>query len=83
MSWETQTEFWQGRRVFLTGHTGFKGSWLFYWLRMLGAEVHGYSLAPITGLSLFGELNLQTETKHDIGNILDLERLRKKVKEVF
>ena len=37
--------FWKGRRVFLTGHTGFKGSWLALWLQELGAEVHGYALA--------------------------------------
>ena len=38
--------FWQGRRVFLTGHTGFKGSWLALWLEQLGASVTGYALAP-------------------------------------
>ena len=36
--------FWQGRRVFLTGHTGFKGAWLSLWLKQLGAEVWGFSL---------------------------------------
>jgi len=45
--------FWPGRRVFLTGHTGFKGGWLALWLQQLGAEVHGYSLAPPTIPSLF------------------------------
>lgn len=45
--------FWRGKRVFLTGHTGFKGSWLALWLSRLGAEVHGYSLAPPTDPSLF------------------------------
>ncbi len=48
-------EFWQGKRVFLTGHTGFKGSWLGLWLEALGAEVTGYSLAPPTEPSLFVE----------------------------
>jgi len=39
-------DFWSGRRVFLTGHTGFKGAWISALLHRLGAEVHGYSLAP-------------------------------------
>lgn len=45
--------FWRGRRVFLTGHTGFKGAWLAAWLRHLGAEVTGYALEPPTNPSLF------------------------------
>jgi CDP-glucose 4,6-dehydratase len=44
--------FWQGRRVFLTGHTGFKGAWLVAWLSGLGAEVSAYSLPPATNPSL-------------------------------
>lgn len=46
-------EFWRGRRVFLTGHTGFKGSWLTLWLQQLGAEVHGFALEPESDPSLF------------------------------
>lgn len=46
-------DFWVGRRVFLTGHTGFKGGWLALWLRQLGAEVHGFSLSPPTLPNLF------------------------------
>lgn len=46
-------EFWRGKRVFLTGHTGFKGSWLALWLQSLGAEVHGYALEPTTEPNLF------------------------------
>jgi CDP-glucose 4,6-dehydratase len=46
-------DFWRGRRVFLTGHTGFKGGWLSLWLQRLGARVHGYALAPETQPSLF------------------------------
>ena len=42
------SKFWKGRRVFLTGHTGFKGSWLSLWLEALGANATGYSLAPPT-----------------------------------
>ena len=46
-------EFWKGKRVFLTGHTGFKGGWLALWLSELGAEVHGYALAPSTEPSFY------------------------------
>ncbi len=45
--------FWRGKRVFLTGHTGFKGSWLALWLQQLGAQVTGYALPPTTTPSLF------------------------------
>lgn len=52
-------EFWRGKRVFLTGHTGFKGGWLALWLTDMGAEVHGYALPPPTEPSLFSVANLQ------------------------
>lgn len=45
--------FWRGKRVFLTGHTGFKGGWLSLWLQSMGAEVHGYALNPPTEINLF------------------------------
>jgi CDP-glucose 4,6-dehydratase len=46
-------QFWSGKRVLLTGHTGFKGSWLSVWLRQLGAAVAGYALPPAPGANLF------------------------------
>lgn len=67
--------FWKGRRVFLTGHTGFKGSWLSLWLHQLGAQVHGYALDPLTEPSLWQALGLklESETRADLS---DLARLR-------
>ncbi len=53
-------EFWRGRRVLVTGHTGFKGSWLSFWLQSLAAEVHGYALQPPTDPSLFVACDLVT-----------------------
>ena len=49
--------FWKGRRVLLTGHTGFKGSWLFLWLKQLGADVFGYSLEPESSHNLFASIS--------------------------
>ncbi len=64
--------FWAGRRVFLTGHTGFKGSWLLLMLDMLGAKMTGYSLTPPTDPSLFDMLSLDQLCDHHIGDIRDL-----------
>jgi len=74
--------FWQGKRVFLTGHTGFKGSWLALWLGRLGAEVTGYALAPPTDPALFDLLDLQDRlVTHHQADIRDAERLRQVVRE--
>lgn len=69
-------EFWRGKRVFLTGHTGFKGSWLALWLTDLGTEVHGYALAPPTEPNLFEVTNLQARLTHStIADIRDAAAL--------
>ena len=70
-------DFWRGKRVFLTGHTGFKGSWLSLWLQALGAELTGYALEPPTNPSLFKEAQVAEGMTSIIGDILDLERLKK------
>jgi CDP-glucose 4,6-dehydratase len=64
-----------GRRVFITGHTGFKGSWLSRWLLDLGADVTGYALDPPTDPSLFDELRLAREISHVVADVRDLEKL--------
>lgn len=73
--------FWRGKKVFLTGHTGFKGAWLSQWLLMLGAEVHGYSLEPPTNPSLFDSLSLAKGMGHEIGDIRDGDRLAASIRE--
>lgn len=68
-------DFYKGKRVFLTGHTGFKGSWLALWLKSMGAEVLGYSLKPNTEPSMFEELSIYAHCRNEFGNILDLRKL--------
>ncbi len=69
---ETAVRFsWQGRRVFLTGHTGFKGGWLALWLSHLGATVRGYSLDPNTTPSLFTEAHIADSMDDLRGDIRD------------
>lgn len=63
--------FWSGRRVFLTGHTGFKGSWLTLWLERLGAQVTGYALAPDTTPSLYCDIHAQPAHTHHLADIRD------------
>jgi CDP-glucose 4,6-dehydratase len=66
---------WSGKRVFLTGHTGFKGGWLALWLAHLGAEVRGYSLDPITTPNLFDAARIATVVDDIRGDIRDAKSL--------
>lgn len=66
---------YNGKKVFLTGHTGFKGSWLALWLKSLGADVLGYALEPNTKPSMFEELKIGEKVHSVFGNILDREKL--------
>lgn len=72
--------FWSGRRVLLTGHTGFKGSWLFLWLQQLGADVFGYSLALDSKQNLFDFVSSAypdfLENQHCLSNLTDLDTLK-------
>jgi CDP-glucose 4,6-dehydratase len=67
--------FWKGRRVFLTGHTGFKGSWLSLWLDALGADVTGYALDPPTQPSLFEQAKVSDAVRTIRADVRDLPRL--------
>ena len=69
--------FWHGKRVLLTGHTGFKGSWLSLWLQSMGAKVIGYALTPPTNPSLFEVANVGLGMTSIIGDIRDLAHLQK------
>jgi len=73
--------FWKDKKVFLTGHTGFKGGWIAHWLYELGASVYGYSLEPPTHPSFFTETHLQNRlTRSTVGDILDLALLTNTLK---
>lgn len=67
--------FWKGKRVFVTGHTGFKGSWLSLWLQDMGAVVKGFALEPNTNPSLFTEAKVGHNMDSEIGDITDLNHI--------
>ena len=72
---EVDPAFWAGKRVFLTGHTGFKGGWTALWLGKMGAEVTGFALAPPTAPALFNEARLADGTTSLLGDIRDRDAL--------
>jgi len=73
--------FWKGKKVFLTGHTGFKGGWLSLWLQSMDAVVKGYALKPPTKPSLFVEANVGKNMDSEIGDIRNLQVLKKSMAE--
>ncbi len=74
-------EFWRNRRVFLTGHTGFKGGWMAIWLSSLGAVVRGYALDPSTTPNLFTDAKIGTMIEDVRGDIRDAATLEKAMQE--
>jgi CDP-glucose 4,6-dehydratase len=71
-------KFWSGKKVFLTGHSGFKGSWLSFWLHLMGAKVYGFSLPPETSPNLFEVLKIKDIlTKSYFDNLSNHESLKK------
>lgn len=74
-------EFWKNKKVFLTGHTGFKGGWLSLWLQDMGATVCGYSLTPPTSPSLFEVAGVADDMQSQIGDIRDYQLLYKSIEQ--
>lgn len=73
------SDFWAGKRVFLTGHTGFKGSWISLWLQKMGAKVKGFALAPPTSPSMFEQLNIEQDMESEIADIRDYQSILKSI----
>ena len=74
-----QQDFWQNKKVFITGHTGFKGSWLSLWLSSLGAKVTGYALAPATNPALFELAKVRAFVDSQFGDICDYQTMCEKM----
>ncbi|MBB6458891.1 CDP-glucose 4,6-dehydratase [Flammeovirga kamogawensis] len=73
---QVNPEFWKGKKVFLTGHTGFKGSWLSLWLQSMGAILKGYALEENTNPALFSVANVADNMQSEIGDIRNLSQLK-------
>lgn len=67
--------FWNGKKVFLTGHTGFKGGWAALWLQSMGAHVQGFALQPPTSPSLFEQARVADGMHSTIGDIRDRDAI--------
>lgn len=73
---QTDPAFWRGKRVFLTGHTGFKGSWLSLWLQSMGADVRGFALPAPTEPALFHVARVAEGMEHCVGDIRDFSAVQ-------
>ena len=71
-------DFWKNKKVFLTGHTGFKGSWTSIMLNLMGANVKGYSLEPNSKPNLFNIARVNEEMESEIGDVRDYNKLYNK-----
>jgi len=78
---QTDPAFWRGRRVLLTGHTGFKGSWLSLWLQAMGATVRGVALTPPTEPALFEVARVAEGMEHRVADVRDLAAVRAQMDE--
>ena len=76
MQRSVDANFWKNKKVLVTGHTGFKGSWLSLWLQSMDANVRGVSLAPTSEPNLFNIANVQNGLEHYIADIRDLNAMR-------
>ena len=73
------SEFWKGKKVFLTGHTGFKGSWTAMWLHSMGATVKGYALSPPTNPNLFNITRVSELIESEINDIRNYSALSQSI----
>jgi CDP-glucose 4,6-dehydratase len=78
---QTDPAFWRGKRVVLTGHTGFKGSWLSLWLQSMGATLRGIALAPPTEPALFNVARVADEMEHLIADVRDFAAMQTQINE--
>lgn len=79
-SYEVDPSFWIGKKVFITGHSGFKGGWLSIWLSLMGAKITGYSLPPLSSPDLFHSADIASLCDNSyIADIRDLEELKKSI----
>ena len=74
-----KNSFWNNRKVFITGHTGFKGGWLTLWLKSLGAKICGYALKPESKKSLYYEAEVSKGIDSNLNNILNYKVLSEKI----
>lgn len=72
----------KGKKVLVTGHTGFKGSWMSHWLLSMGADLYGYALAPETDPNVFDALNLASRMNHKVADIRDANEIEAYVKDI-